>query len=201
MAISHALAADRANSAFSVGANQRTRLRRELFRRRRHPEPALRVEQDSHRSKSASTSSGSASLKPSGTVTRPASSPRRRSPGALRGTSRATGFPALAMMISSPALTRSRSRERWVSLRARSQCLSFSHRHFKLSLLTRSIVFFSDDLTSPITRRAAGSRWVYAWESAMADLRSRSLCARPHSAGSAEFASRATRSIPAGQRQ
>src|SRR6266571_4795580 len=87
----------------------------EPFRRSEHPQPHLRVEEDSHSSNALRMSSGSGASKSSATKTRPFSVPSGRSftTGAA-GTKRATGTPALAMITSSPAATRSRSLERWV---------------------------------------------------------------------------------------
>src|SRR2546422_5073837 len=80
------------------------------LRRCRHPQPALGVQENSHRSKSAKISAGSGASKSSAINTRSRSVPSVRRPCTATGISRAIGLPALAMTTSSPPATRARSR-------------------------------------------------------------------------------------------
>src|SRR5574341_81463 len=90
------------------------RMLAEPFRLAVHPEPAMGIQEDPHRSNSSSSSSGSRWSKSSGTWNRPRSVPRRTALGSETGTRRATGRPALAITTSSPRATCRKRRERWV---------------------------------------------------------------------------------------
>jgi hypothetical protein len=75
----------------------------------------MRIQQSSHFQKRSPISLGKGSLKSSGTTKSPLADPRNLRFGASSmGTSFATGFPAFAMMTSSPIATRSSRRERCV---------------------------------------------------------------------------------------
>src|SRR6185312_8347167 len=95
--------------------DNRAALFREPLGCRHHPEPDVRVEQNSHDSKASRSSGGSGASKSSPIVMRPRSEPSTRSPsGSVTGTRRATGTPARAMYTSCPSATRFRSLDNWV---------------------------------------------------------------------------------------
>src|SRR5215216_3074186 len=85
-----------------------------LLRPGLHPQPTVRVEEDSQEWNRASTSSGKGASKSSGTSKSPSSWPMRRCGLESTGTSFATGLPARAITISSPPATRRSSRDRCV---------------------------------------------------------------------------------------
>src|SRR5215218_414209 len=78
------------------------------------PKEDVGVEEQLQRSNVRSRSSGSGASKSAGTAYRSRSIPRRRTPVGPAGTRRATCSPRRVMTISSPAETRSSSRDRFV---------------------------------------------------------------------------------------
>src|SRR3546814_5351450 len=78
------------------------------------PEERVRVGQDPHEPKLCASSAGSGASKSSWITTAPRSLPKAGADVVATGSNLATGSPRRSMTISSPAMTRSSSRDRWV---------------------------------------------------------------------------------------